>query len=274
MTCEELRTAISAYADDELTANARAACDEHFIFCPVCRVELAETKAVARRLASVSRPAPPADLARRISDRLQTERVVLAQSAPRVSNRTFAFASILRWFAPRAMPASVGVVASVLLFVTVIGALVPTMRTLHVLEQASLIEFGTTDSDDALASSATNGYDVTQPITAAEYVASRSPYTSISPSLDPRGALATSAARLSDTAEGDDDMLVVADVYSDGQASLAEVVNAPRDSRMLDDLQAALRSTPAFVPSRLDNRPPTMRVVFMVQRLDVRATTY
>lgn len=273
MTCEELRTAISAYADDELTANARAACDEHFISCPVCRAELAETKAIARRLASISRPAPPANLARQISDRLNTERVVLAQSAPRVPAQRLTTTAVLRWFAPRAMPVSIGVVASVLLFVTVIGALVPTMRTLHVLERTSLIEFGAANSDEALAS--TRGYDVTQPITAAEYVASRSPYTSISPSIDPRGALATSVAHLSDTAGGgDDDMLVVADVFSDGQASLAEVVNAPRDSRMLDDLQAALRSTPAFVPSRLDNRPPTMRVVFMVQRLDVRATTY
>lgn len=274
MTCEELQNAISAYVDDELTTNARAACDEHFASCPVCRVELAETKMMARNLASLSRPAPPATLARQISDRLNTERVVLAQSAPRVPAQTLTLRHVLRWFAPRAMPASVGMVASVLLFVTVIGALVPTMRTLHVLERTSLIEFGMTAADDALAHSTANGYDVTQPITTADYVASRSPYTSISPSIDPHGALATSAARLSATASGDDDMLVVADVYSDGQASLAEVVNAPRDSRMLDDLQAALRSTPAFVPSRLDNRPPTMRVVFMVQRLDVRATTY
>lgn len=274
MTCEELQNAISAYVDDELTANTRAACDEHLVSCPVCRVELAETKTMARRLASLSRPAPPTDLTRQISDRLSTERAVLNQNPSRVPARSLTFASVMRWFAPRAMPASVGMVASVLLFVSVIGALVPTMRTLHVLERASLIEFGTTATDDALASSAAGGYDVTQPITTADYVASRSPYTSISPSIDPHGALATSAARLSATTSGDDDMLVVADVFSDGQASLAEVVNAPRDSRMLDDLQAALRSTPAFVPSRLDNRPPTMRVVFMVQRLDVRATTY
>ena len=65
-------------------------------------------------------------------------------------------------------------------------------------------------------------------------------------------------------------MMVVADVFSNGNASLADVVQAPRDRRMLADFESALRRDAAFVPASLDRRPDTMRVVFSVQKVDVR----
>jgi len=64
-------------------------------------------------------------------------------------------------------------------------------------------------------------------------------------------------------------MVVVADVFSNGAASLADVVHAPRDRRMLDDFESALRQDAAFVPASMDRRPDTMRVVFAVQKVDV-----
>ena len=69
-------------------------------------------------------------------------------------------------------------------------------------------------------------------------------------------------------------MIVVADVFSNGAASLADVVQAPRDRRMLADFQLALRQSAAFVPASLDRRPGTMRVVFTVQKVDVRDQSF
>jgi hypothetical protein len=71
-----------------------------------------------------------------------------------------------------------------------------------------------------------------------------------------------------------DDMIVVADVFSNGAASLADVVQAPRDRRMLADFEVALRQSAAFVPASLDRRPDTMRVVFTVQKVDVRDRSF
>jgi hypothetical protein len=71
-----------------------------------------------------------------------------------------------------------------------------------------------------------------------------------------------------------DEMVVVADVFSNGSASLTDVMHAPRDRRMLDDFQAALRNNAAFVPASIDRRPDTMRVVFSVQRVEVRDRNY
>ena len=71
-----------------------------------------------------------------------------------------------------------------------------------------------------------------------------------------------------------DEMIVVTDVFSNGSASLADVVHAPRDKRMLDDFETALRQNAAFVPASYDRRPDTMRVVFAVQKVDVDERNY
>jgi hypothetical protein len=43
---------------------------------------------------------------------------------------------------------------------------------------------------------------------------------------------------------------------------------------MLDDFQHALRQSPAFVPASFDRRPQTMRVVFVIQKVDVRERNF
>jgi len=55
----------------------------------------------------------------------------------------------------------------------------------------------------------------------------------------------------SDMNQEADDMVVVADVFSNGSAALADVVQAPRDRQMLADFEVALRQSAAFVSSLL-----------------------
>ena len=43
---------------------------------------------------------------------------------------------------------------------------------------------------------------------------------------------------------------------------------------MLDDFETALRRDAAFVPASLDRRPDTMRVVFTLQKVDVRESNF
>ena len=105
--------------------------------------------------------------------------------------------------------------------------------------------------------------------------AARVPFTNESPTLNPRGALAAlTLTPASDARPDDDDMIVVADVYGNGSASLAAVVEPPRNRRMIDELQDAFRQSPAFVPASLDRRPQTMRVVFVLQKMNVADRSY
>jgi hypothetical protein len=125
---------------------------------------------------------------------------------------------------------------------------------------------------------ASPGPNLNKPVTSEDFSARRAPFAEQSPSLNPGGALAALTGSYAhphtNVSQDGDDMIVVADVFSNGSASLADVVQAPRDRQMLADFEYALRQSAAFVPASLDRRPDTMRVVFTVQKVDVRDRSF
>ena len=259
MSCEETRQTLSLYVDDCVSLPARVAIDEHLDRCPVCRAEVADLRLLTRSLSLMARPKPPAGLADTISDLLTIEAAARRQAPPPSIGRRIA-----RFLEPRLMPYSVGPFASVIMFTLMFAALRPHFIALR---EAAL------QNSDVIVLRAYQepGYDLYQPVTDVSFAASRAPIGEFSPSLNPGGALAALTRAYAHTSYyGDaDDMIVVTDVFSDGTASLAEVVQAPKDKRMLDDFESALRQDAAFVKASLDRRPDTMRVVFAVQKVDV-----
>ena len=265
MTCSESQKAFSPYLDGALSHETGAALAEHLGACPVCRHQLEETRALVRGLSLMARPAPPPDLAASIRDALIIERAA-RNATPHLTPAE----RVSRWIGVRLMPYSVGAVYSVVLFVAVFGALRSQLVILRNLAAAQALENG-----QPVPGSDGSGYDVTRPLSPDLAAAARSNWGPESPTLNPRGALAAlTVAPSSDGNPDDDDMIVVADVYSNGTASLAEVVEPPRNRRMVEDLQTALRKNPAFVPASLDRRPQTMRVVFVLQKMNVAENSY
>ena len=262
MSCEETRQALSLYIDDCVSLPARVAIDEHLDRCPVCRAEVAGLRSLTRSLSLMTRPKPPAYLADTISDLLTIEAAARRQAPPPSIGRRIA-----RFLEPRLMPYSVGSFASVIMFTLMFAALRPhfiALREAALQNSASVIVLDAYEMP---------GYDLYQPVSDKDFAASRAPIGELSPSLNPGGALAAltrAYAHPHDRASDDaDDMIVVTDVFSNGVAAVADVVKAPRDRRMLDDFESALRQDPAFVKAALDRRPDTMRVVFAVQKVDV-----
>ncbi|HEX8282058.1 MAG TPA: zf-HC2 domain-containing protein [Pyrinomonadaceae bacterium] len=266
MTCPESQKTFTPYLDGELTREASASLTEHVVACPVCRHQLEETRALVRGLSLMARPAPPAGLSSAIRDALVIERAA-RNASPKLSPAE----RVSRWLGVRLMPYSVGAVYSVVLFVAVFGGLRQQLVILRNLAEAQALESGQAPRwADGRA-----GYDVTRPLSPDLAAAARAAFGPESPTLNPRGALAKlTVAPPSDGNPADDDMIVVADVYGNGTASLAEVVEPPRNRRMVEDLQDALRKNPAFVPASLDRRPQTMRVVFVLQRMNVADDSY
>ena len=259
MLCEETKSSLSLYLDDAVSVPHRVAIDEHLDRCPVCRADLIELRSLTRSLALLSRPIPPSDLVSSISDAL----VIEAAAQRQAPNPSFSY-RLARFLQPRLMPYTVGSFASVILFALMFAALRPHFVALR---EASM------QNNTVLVLSTTSaGFDLTQPVTPEDFAASRAPFAEQSPSLNPGGALAAltrSYARPRANYESGDDMVVVADVFSNGAASLADVMQAPRDKQMLDEFERALRQDAAFVPASMDRRPDTMRVVFAVQKVDV-----
>jgi hypothetical protein len=266
MNCDEIQETIALYCDDGLNEEDRARCDQHLEVCPVCRAHVTELRAVRLRLATMARLAPPADLIPEIQWAVRADAFVLR--ARRRAPTSEIIADILSvWLQPRIARYAFSSIASLILFGSVFLALRPHMIALH--------EAAATYSDFIVENNS-GPYDINQPISQSSYAALRTPYNSESPSLNPKGGIATLelAGTPSLESEGDDHMVVVADVFSNGVASLTDVMHAPRDKRMLDDFQAALRNNAVFVPAALDRRPETMRVVFSIQRVEVRDRKY
>ena len=249
MTCEEIQKSFTPYLDDQLPLALRAVCDDHFESCLVCRARLTETRLIIRGLANLDRPAPPAHLVSTINRALVIER-----AARRAEPSVGIGESIARWLRPRVMPYTIGALATMVLFFAISTALLPKLHMLSQLARAARA------SEITLEHPA--GFEVAPTLTAE------------SPSLNPRGALAALAWTPPRGGEDDDDMIVVADVFSNGSASLAGVVRPPRNPRLLGELQAALRRNPAFVPASYDQRPQTMRVVFVLQKVNVQERSF
>lgn len=260
MLCEETSQSLSQYVDDCVSLPARVAIDEHLDRCPVCRDEAIELRSLRRSLSLLSSPAPPSNLAATISNALAIEAAARRQQPnPSLGHR------IARFVEPWVMPYSAGSFASVLMFFLMFTALRPHFVALR---EAAAQQRGNVFMIQTIGS-----YDLYQPVTGKDLAAERAPFAVESPTLDPGGALAAltvSYARPHANLDGDaDDMIVVTDVFKNGVASLADVVQPPRDKRMLDEFESALRQNAAFVEASLDRRPETMRVVFAVQKVDV-----
>lgn len=226
-------------------------------------------RSIRSGLAMLSRPAPPADLVPSIN------KALIAAADAQTARRNTTFGDVVSaWLQPVAMRYAFSTLTSVIIFTCVFAALRPHMIALH--EAALAFEQIPINSypDDPFRP----GYDITKPISPESYAALRNPFNVESPSLNPGGALAILSSEPThlrgNARQGDDDMMVVADVFSNGSASLADVMHAPRDRRMLDEFEKALRTDAAFVPAALDRRPGTMRVVFSIQRVDVRDRNY
>ncbi len=263
MNCEETTQLLSQFVDDVLSLPARATVDEHLDRCPVCRAHAAELRSVSRSLRQLTRPVAPAELATSITNALMIEAAARRQSPERSFRER-----IVLWLEPRLMPYGVGSFASVVLFFSMFVALSPHFIAL---QQASR------QLSTVMVFRSSPGYDLNQPVSSKDFSNRRAPFAEQSPSLNPGGALAAltgSYAHPNAVNQDADDMIVVADVFSNGAASLADVVQAPRDRQMLADFEVALRQSAAFVPASLDRRPDTMRVVFTVQKVDVRDRSF
>ncbi len=273
MSCDQIQQSLSLYVDDGLTPEARSACYRHLEVCPVCRAELAELRAIRASLTMLPCPATPANLVPSINAALAVE---AAEQRTRRNATTMDVVNdfALKWLQPRPMRYAFSSLASIIIFACVFAALRPHMIALHEAELAFDQMQITSQPIDLWR----GGYDITKPISSESYAALRTPYNTESPSLNPAGALATlnwgTAHARPNNRESDDDMVIVADVFTNGTASLADVMQAPRDRRVLESFEKALRKDAAFVPAALDRRPETMRVVFSVQRVDVHDRQY
>ncbi|MEO6589553.1 MAG: zf-HC2 domain-containing protein [Pyrinomonadaceae bacterium] len=263
MNCENLQFDLSIYSDDILSETERAGVEQHLAQCPLCRQKRDDYLVLKQNLRSLARPAVSAQL-------LNSVRNVVAAELQTNETTPIVILSdgVENWFKMRFMPYSIGTAASLLIGVSLLWAILAGDFSRNVDHIAS---YQNNSNQSILLANA----DLKRGNLSADGIPPLMlPISDATPSLNPSGALVAVSNSLMRGKMKDEEVVVVADVFSNGLAKIAEVVEPTNNWKTVDELEKALDSDPdfaPFVPSRSDKRSDTVRVIFKIQRVDIDA---
>ncbi|PYS98555.1 MAG: hypothetical protein DMF63_15260 [Acidobacteria bacterium] len=257
--CEELQFHLPLYSDGSLNSAERSVIDAHLPECPLCRQKLSEFEDLSLDLRSIPRYSAPQDLVSAIRSKVSSH---LAASSPSPS-----FQLIDRrrsWKEIWLVPSTTAALATVTIGLTLLSFMLSSSPVpLSAYENRG----GAMDVPVFLASNPDMSPD--------DYANSRLAIAGESPSINPRGALVALTKSLVRGEMRDDEVTVVADVFGNGLAQIAEVVEPSHDQRAVGELRRALESDPSFapfVPANMDRRSDTIRVILKIQSVNVNTS--
>ncbi len=264
MKCSDLQSNLSLYADGSVGEADSSTLNGHLEICPLCRQKYADYREMRAIMGQMQRPEISSALRDTIKQSVRIELRAQKHSWLPISS------GIREWLQMRVMPYSVGVFASVLVGVTFLTMMFSGMLKPGIVP----VSMGGRDSSVMLASNSNpfRKQDEAE-ISPSDYAKTRLGLATESPSVNPQGALIALTKSLVRGGMKDDEVVVVADVFDNGLAQIAEVVEPSRDRHAVSQLEKALESDAAyapFVPSTLEDRPQSVRVVLKFQSVDVR----
>lgn len=260
MNCENLQFDLSIYSDDILSEKEHAEVTRHLAECPLCRQKRDDYLALRQSLRVLKRPAVSAEL-------LNTVRTAVADELQTTETTPIVILSdgVQNWFKMRFMPYSIGTAASLVLGFSLLWAILAGDFSRNI---DNIAQYNNQNSGVLLA----NANPTDRDLTANGLPPSVLPISDATPSVNPSGALVAVSNSLMRGKMKDDEVVVVADVFSNGLAQIAEVVEPTNNSHTINELEKALDTDPdyaPFVPSRADHRKDTVRVIFKIQRVDI-----
>ncbi len=264
MSCENIQFNLSVYLDDVLADDERVAIDAHLVSCPLCRQRLTDYQSIQRDLRMMPSVELTGEKLNALRKRVAAE-LDLTPGELTISERFQAWARVFL------MPSAVGTVASLLFgFIILWGLSSANSRNNEFAESPSYDDYE--QSTILLArSTPPNGTDTV--LNAADFANERLSIAFESPSVNPQGALVALTRSFIRGEMKDDEVVVVADVFGNGLAQIAEVVEPSKDRHAVHELEKALRTNPdfapPFVPANMDNRSDTVRVVLKFQTVNV-----
>lgn len=263
MNCSAISSELTVYADGTLDEPSVLAVQAHLAECPLCRYKLAELRGLVLDLRRLRSSEPPAKLTVRLRQAVREE-IKLRNSS------WLPFSTEDRsWIRQFVMPYTVGTLASLMIGFTVLTMMFSGIRDRNALVSAPRH----TDETVMIASNRDPFGNTDDLVSPAEFARTRLDVSRESPSVNPQGALVALTRSLVRGEMRDDEVVVVADVFGNGLAKVAEVVEPSRDRRAVADLEKALASNdPQYAPflaADVDNRPGSMRVVLKFQSVDV-----
>lgn len=264
MKCRDLQLDLPLFAEDILSVEERSCIDEHLVRCPLCRQALADFQELRTGLRELSRPEMPTALLESIRASVR-EAIMPVHSMPGF----VLLESRMSWSEVWLMPSAVAGVATLAIAFMLLTTMLSSTITPNVITDRT-----DTRSSDPIYLASTESDPL---LTPSNYARSRMAVAGESPSVNPQGALIALTKSLVRGEMKDNEVVVVADVFGNGLAQIAEVVEPSGNSRAIAQLRKALESDPTyapFVPANMDHRSDAVRVVLKIQSVNVSTRIY
>jgi hypothetical protein len=237
--------------------------------CPLCRQKLSDFQALRNNLRVLSRPEFSAEMLNKV-------RTIVAEELYAVETKpVFLFSdTVQNWVQMRLMPYSVGTVASLILGFSLLWSL---FSGLPGLEQNGGFAANNVRDNSPIFIANSDPKRINGDYAADEFPELELQISNAAPSVNPSGALIALTKSLVRGSMKDDEVVVVADVFGNGLAQIAEVVEPTNDWKTVNELDKALMNDPdyaPFVPAKADHRSETVRVIFKIQRVEVDTNNF
>src|SRR4030095_15379326 len=249
MECKKFERTASAYVDRQLHENEATEYREHLSTCDGCRLHLAEIERVSLALRSIDRPETPREL----------RSYIMNEAARRARREITLSESALAWVQklnPRVVAYAAGVVISFLSFASLFSSFRPIPLSSEYSEQATIVPV-INGSDREFHS-----YNNLPPDQVANDVEH---YYQLPRVLD--NSALVSFSHIAYQKRGNEGMSALVEVDSDGRGRLVNVIDAPEDPYMIEQLWWSLRNR-TFQPATVSGRPVSTRIILLVEKVD------
>jgi hypothetical protein len=251
MECKKFELTASAYIDRQLGEKAAAEYREHLSACSACRIHLVEIEEVSLSMRRTDRPAVPREL----------RSYIMTEATRRAKREISVSESLLAWLLklnPRPVAYAAGVVISLLSFTSLFSSFRPIPLGESRGAQAAAI-FPIISGSDREYQSYNNLPQGAGSIDAQQYYQL--------PRVLDNSAL-VSFSHIAYQKAGNQGMSALVEVDSDGRGKLVNVIDAPQDPYLIEQLWWSLRNR-TFQPATVSGHPVPTRIILLVEKVDV-----
>ena len=251
MECKNFELTASAYIDRQLREKEAVQYREHLSTCVGCRLHLTEIEEVSLTLRKTDKPAVPREL-----------RSYIMTEATRRARREISLSeSVLAWLLklnPRPVAYATGLVISLLSFASLFSSFRP-------------IPLGDTQSEQAAAifpiiSGSDREYQSYNNLPQDANSTDSNNYYQLPRVLD--NSALVSFSHIAYQKAGNQGMSALVEVDSDGRGRLVNVIDAPKDPYLIEQLWWSLRNR-TFQPATVSGHPVPTRIILLVEKVDV-----